>query len=93
MLPTSVEETNICYEDGESDTLNNSYTYRYGFNDNGSVSYLTIKDKDKYGDEERYDFTYDYAGDNSDKGTRSVMSQLPVSGKKLTHRFGRMLKR
>lgn len=91
MLPTSVEETNICYEDGESDTVNNSYTYRYGFDDNGSVSYSTIKDK--YGDEERYDFTYDYAGDNSGKGTRSEVSQLPVSGKKLAHRFGRMLKR
>lgn len=91
MLPTSVEEVDRYYYDGELFTSNYSYTYRYGFNDNGSLSYCTTIEDNEY--EWRCYFKYDYAGDNSGKGTRSEVSRLPASGKKHAHRFGRMLKR
>lgn len=54
MLPSSADVTEEEYYDGKSHTYNNSYTFRYGFNSNGSISYTTANGT-------RCNFSYDYA--------------------------------
>lgn len=58
-LPISAKQHYDNYFDGKSHITDKSYTYRYGFNNDGSVSY-------NYVNSTRYDFSYE-SNDTDDK--------------------------
>ena len=61
VLPSRYEEE---YYDGKLRSYENSYAYRYGFNNDGSIAYTYVNNS-------RYDFSYDYAETNN-RPTRSA---------------------
>ena len=82
MLPSSAENTEEEYYDGKSYNHNNSYTFRYGFNSDGSISYTTINGT-------RYNFSYDYAENDSRKNAPTPGVQEREFVKSLRHVFRR----
>ena len=64
-LPSSAERVRVEYENGEEDRDERHYSFSYGFNNDGSLSYCND-------DGSRYSYSYDYSGADSHKAP-SVM--------------------
>lgn len=81
-LPSSAEKYEEEFYDGKNHTYYDSYSFSYGFNSDGSISYTFVNGT-------RYSFSYDYAEINGGKTRASVSMTDKDIVRKMHHLFKR----